>query len=95
MPRPQKRPPFACEFHKAVEVAAPPEALLPSKLRFADGASAAIGSPARALQAGLAASFVESAQSDRMPPGLLIFPLVVASLLGWTVVALAARAFFF
>lgn len=100
MPRPQKHPlavPEAQESKEALEAAAPAEALLYSQstLRIADGASAAIGSPARALQAELAASFAENSQSDRLPPGPLVLALVVASLMGWTVVALAARAILF
>ena len=100
MARPQKRPIAAREGQEsnaALEAAARAEALLyaSSMLRLADGGSAVIGSPARALQAELAASFAENAQSDRLPPGPLALTLVVASLMGWTVIALAARAIFF
>lgn len=97
MARLQKRPLVAHASNEALEAAAPVDALpfSPSTLRLANGTSAAIGSPARALQADLAASFAENVQSDRLPPGPLVLALVVASLIVWTVVALAARAIFF
>ncbi|MDO8380063.1 hypothetical protein [Phenylobacterium sp.] len=100
MARPQKRPLVAREVHEsneALEAAALADALLfaPSTLRLADGASAAIGSPARALQAELAASFAENSQSDRLPAGPLVLALVVASLMGWTGMIVAARDMFF
>jgi len=100
MARPQKRPLAAREGREsseALEAAAPAEALFsaPSTLRVADEASTAIGSPARALQAELAASFAENSQSDRLPPGPLVLALVVTSLITWTVVALTARIIFF
>lgn len=100
MARPQKRPlalPEAHESKESLPAPAPAEALLypQSPLRIADGASAAIGSPARALQAELAASFAEDSQSDRLPPRPLVLALLVGSLVVWTVAALAARATFF
>lgn len=100
MARPQRLPLAARDGRESsgiVEAAAHAESLFstPSTLRAADEASAAIGSPALALQAELAASFAERAYAYRLPPGPLVLTLIVGSLILWTIVAVVARAIFF
>lgn len=97
MARPKKRSLEARvgrQSSEALEATAPAEALLsaPLALRIADEASAAISSPARALQAELAASFAENAQPDRLPPAPLVLALGAGSLMIWMVVAFAVRS---
>lgn len=95
MARPKKRADPAREGQEATEILATPDAawiLAPSPVRLADGDLAAIGSPARVLQAELAASFAENAQSDRLPPGPLVLALVIGSLTSWAAVVLALPA---
>jgi hypothetical protein len=97
MARPQKR--AAEPAPEALEIPAiPAEAwvLAPSPVRLADGAFEPVDSPARALQADLAASFAEQQDDDRRwsPRRSLAF-ITAGSLIGWIVLIVTARAILF
>ena len=96
MARPQKR---VERVHEALDIPpVPAEAwvLAPSPVRLANGAFAAVDSPARLLQADLAASFAEQRTDDRRwsPRRSLAF-ITVGSLVGWAALIATARAMFF
>lgn len=95
MARPQKR--VAEPAHEALEIPAiPAEAwvLAPSPVRLADGAFDPVDSPARALQAELIASFAEQTE-NRWSARRSLAVITAASLVGWAVLILTARALFF
>lgn len=96
MARPQKR---VAEAHEALDIPpVPAEAwvLAPSPVRLADGGFAAVDSPARALQADLAASFAQQREDGhRWSPRRSLAFITVGSLAGWTLLIVAARAMFF
>ena len=96
MARPQKR---VEQAHEALDIPpVPAEAwvLAPSPVRLADGAFSAVDSPARQLQADLAASFAQHQADDRRwsPRRSLAF-ITVGSLAGWALLITAARVMFF
>jgi len=97
MARPQKR--AAEPAPEALEIPAiPAEAwvLAPSPVRLADGAFDPVDSPARALQADLAASFADRQHEDeRWSPRRSPAVITSASLVGWVVLIVTARAIFF
>ncbi|WP_421932362.1 hypothetical protein [Phenylobacterium sp.] len=94
MARPQKR--AAEPAPEALEIPAiPAEAwvLAPSPVRLADGAFDPVDSPARALQADLAASFAEHHDDDRRWSARRSLAVITAaSLVGWAVLIITARA---
>lgn len=92
MARPQKR--VAESAHEALEIPAiPAEAwvLAPSPVRLADGAFDPVDSPARALQAELVASFAEQTE-HRWSARRSLAVITAASLVGWAVLIITARA---
>lgn len=92
MARPQKR--VAEPAPEALEIPAiPAEAwvLAPSPVRLADGAFDPVDSPARALQAELAASFAERSE-HRWSARRSLAVITAASLVGWAVLIITARA---
>ena len=96
MARPQKR---VEEVHEALEsppVPAEAWVLAPSPVRLADGAFDPVDSPARALQADLAASLAQHHDDDRRwsPRRSLAF-ITVGSLAGWAALIAVARVMFF
>ncbi len=97
MARPQKR--AAEPAPEALDIPAiPAEAwvLAPSPVRLADGAFAPIDSPARALQAELAASFADRQDGEaRWSPRRSLAVIIGASLVGWVVLIVTARAIIF
>ena len=96
MARPQKRVQAA---HEALGISPVPDeawVLAPSPVRLADGAFDPIDSPARQLQADLAASLSHHAEDERRwsPRRSLAF-IIVGSLAGWALLITAARVMFF
>lgn len=94
MARPQKR---AAQPPEALEIPAiPTEAwvLAPSPVRLADGAFEAVDSPARVLQAELAASFAEPEDHRWSARRSLAF-ITAGSLVGWALLIATARALIF
>ncbi|WP_340646639.1 hypothetical protein [Phenylobacterium sp.] len=96
MARPQKRVEEAVEVLDIPPVPAEAWVLAPSPVRLADGAFEPFDSPARTLQADLAASFAQHQADDRRwsPRRSLAF-ITVGSLAGWALLIAAARAMFF
>ena len=96
MARPQKRVEEAHEAFDIPPVPAEAWVLAPSPVRLADGAFDPIDSPARQLQADLAASFADQHENVRRwsPRRSLAF-ITVGSLAGWALLIAAARAMFF
>jgi hypothetical protein len=96
MARPQKRVAEAVEALDIPPVPAEAWVLAPSPLRLADGAFDPVDSPARQLQADLAASFAEQRADDhRWSPRRSLAFITVGSLLGWAGLIAVARAMFF
>ncbi len=96
MARPQKRVEEAYEALDIPPVPAEAWVLAPSPVRLADGAFDPVDSPARRLQADLAASFAEQREDDnRWSPRRSLAFITVGSLLGWAGLIAAARAMFF
>lgn len=96
MARPQKRVEAAHEALDIPQVPAEAWVLAPSPVRLADGAFDPIDSPARQLQADLAASYSQHQDDDRRwsPRRSLAF-ITVGSLAGWALLITAARVTFF
>ncbi len=94
MARPQKR--AAEPAPEALEIPAiPAEAwvLAPSPVRLADGAFDPVDSPARSLQAELAASFANRRDDEhRWSARRSLAVITAASLVGWAVLIITARA---
>ncbi len=82
---------------QALEIPAIPTdawVLAPSPVRLADGGFEAVESPARALQADLAASW-EARSSDRWSPRRALAVMVVGSVVAWAILIATVRAIFF
>ena len=96
MARPQKRVAAAHEALGIPPVPADAWVLAPSPVRLADGGFDPIDSPARKLQADLAARFSQHQDDDRRwsPRRSLAF-ITVGSLAGWALLITAARVMFF
>ena len=96
MARPQKRVEAASEALDIPPVPAEAWVLAPSPVRLADGAFAAVDSPARALQAELVASFAQHRDDDhRWSPRRSLAFITVGSLVGWALLIATARVMFF
>lgn len=96
MARPQKRVEQAREALDIPPVPAEAWVLAPSPVRLANGAFDAVDSPARQLQADLAASFAEQRADDhRWSPRRSLAFITVGSLAGWALLIAAAQSMFF
>ena len=77
------------------QIAAEAWVLAPSPVRLADGGFAEVASPARALQAGLAASLAAQDEVARWSHRRVLAFLLVTGIVGWTGLILGVRAIFF
>lgn len=98
MARPQKRSEQACavlEAHETLQIPAIPDEawfIAPSPVRLADGAFAPVDSPARTLQADLAASLDTHSDGDqRWSIRRSLALITIASLVGWALLIVTAR----
>ena len=96
MARPQKRNKEALEALGIPPIPANAWVLAPSPVRLSDGAFDAIESPARQLQADLAASLSQHQDEDRRWSARRSLAFItVGSIAGWAMLITAARVMFF